>query len=101
MPDAPNPPQDDSRRDPAREPAPGKPPPDMAALMLEIARIRREVEGSGPPPRRRGLAGMAIRLVAILALGWLLSQGPCKSLLQPSGIGDLETSGQATPRPVR
>gem|GEM_PF-3031692 len=101
MQDRANPPQDHPPRSPDQGPAPGKPPPDMAALMLEIARIRREVEGSDIRPRRPRVTGMVVRLVALLAVGWLLSQGPCRSLLQPSGIEESPASGQATTRPVR
>jgi len=92
---------DEPDRGASREPVSGRPPPDMAALMLELARIRQEVEGAEPPSRRSWSLGLLVRLAGILLLGWLLSRGPCSKLVQPSGMGDLETSEQTTPRPAR
>lgn len=58
--------------------ADGKPRPDMAALMMELARIRREVEGTEEArPARKAAAWMIAALLAG-AVVLLLMQGPCR-----------------------
>jgi hypothetical protein len=54
-----------------------KPKPDMAALMLELARIRREVEGAEPPRPGRKVVWLSLAMVlgAVLLSVFL---GPCR-----------------------
>jgi len=67
-----------SARDAARPPAtPPKPPPDMAILMLELARIRRDVEGQSEAGRRAGLRTWLLLAAVVAALAWSVFGGPC------------------------
>lgn len=91
----------ESETRPPPESTPPKPPPDLSALMVELARIRQEVEGAERPSRRRSPAGVLFRVAVLMALGWALTLGPCRSLLGPSGIVDPGRAEQTTPRPVR
>ena len=60
-----------------------KPPPDMASLMLELARIRRDVEGQVEPARRSGGKIGLLLVFLIGALLWSIFGGPC---LPPGGV---------------
>ncbi len=64
---------------PPRAPAPGAPPtgggrptPDMASLMMELARIRREVEGQAEPGRKASWRAWVLLVLTLGALAWWL-----------------------------
>ena len=88
---------------PAAGPPPGgKDPVDMATLMMELARIRREVESGEPERKGRGVAAWVVGTLVAAALLGLLSRGPCRPAAgeRPGAGVDQSSSGSmiTTPR---
>ncbi len=64
--------------------APGsKPPPDMASLMMELARIRRDVEGQSEPRKPIGVKFWLTVTAIVAAVVWSMFGGPCSP---PGGV---------------
>lgn len=60
-----------------------KPEPDMASLMMELARIRREIEGQSEPKKAVGFKGWLLVAAIAAALVWWMLGGPC---VPPRGL---------------
>jgi len=57
--------------------------PDMAALMMELARIRRDVEGMPEPRKPIGARTWLMIAAVIAAVAWSMFGGPCSP---PGGV---------------
>ena len=58
---------------PGTPPADGeRPPPDMASLMMELARIRRDVEGQAEPGQKASWRAWVLLALTLGALAWWL-----------------------------